>query len=230
MLTLRRKLLSEGATVQAVRAQEFTIAGRNLVPTGRSLVRDVGLPGLSKTQRDHPHVSLQLSLGFVQGQGGRVRYRLGGVPDAQVVGGEAAFSVAYRADLARYLTGLGAWGSIVRIRTGLPRFKIREITDLNVLSGKAPLAGFAVNDWVRIDRIKLTSGKVVGGFAKVLATNLPATISLAFWPNGAGTGGSVGKYQRGFVPFDASRCRFVRILRRAVGRPFVRLRGRRSRR
>lgn len=230
MLTLRKGVLSHWGTIQAIRAQEYSIAGPYLIPTGNSLVRDVGQPGTWAAQRDHPHLSLLISLGFIGGQGGRIRYRLGGVPDTQCVGGEALFAAGYRQALDRYLAGLGAWGSVVRVRTGNPRFKIATIT-ANVLTGRSPLAGFAVNDWVRIDRTKITAtGRLKGGLARVLTDGMPANIALSFWSQPDSTGGSVSKYQRGYVPFDNTACRFVKVVRRDIGAPFSRWRGRRSKR
>lgn len=175
---------------------------------------------------DQPSSSLLCSAtSTVTGQSRR--FILGGVPDAEISGGEFKPDANYTPAMAAYFLALNGFGWLGQTSTGgAPVF---EISATGVVTTLNPVA-FGVGNIVTFKQITITStGRRIGGKFVVEAIGpLNTNFKVAGWTAGAGKGGSVSLTSKAFMGFESSTKSAVRSTTRKIGRPFSGYRGRRS--
>jgi hypothetical protein len=200
-------------------------------PTGPSQAGSINYPGVVGQLADLPMTALlckspSLSTGNIR------RFTLRGVPDVQVVEGEAQFSAGFQAALIQYFNCMAGWFFRGRdlSQTAVKIVSIAVVAGVATVTTETNIT-FAVNDMVRILRT-LDSGKNLRGGRFQVASVGPGSnvFTISNWTFGNTTGGSARKDAVVFAPVDFLNTSFGRVVSRRVGRPFVGYRGRRAKR
>lgn len=217
----RAALLPEGFRISAYRFQ-------NVTPPGPSALRNANIPGVIGNSCDQPKAGLLIAV--PSSSSVKVsRYILRGIPDNQIEQGEFAPTPAFAISLSAFFDEINAGGWGIRVRSvGETSYDIVDITN-SVVTTILP-HGITAGSVVSITRTKDDNGQVVGsGSYKVTTPITSTTFKLLGWPIAAQTVGGQA-LARVYTYEDAARPVESRITTRNVGSPFVKFRGRRSRR
>jgi len=224
LLNARAACLPRQAAMIGLRIGTFTLAGNKVLPGPTSITRFLKPGGAFDC--DVPQMGLELS--GSTGGANSSRFTMRGIPDAQVVNGEYAPSVAFKNRVQEYMNSLSGnnWAMLGRVLSN-PTYRIVGITGLGVATFTAAPA-VAVGDYMRLLRTKDEDQFPVEGAFYVSAV-VGNTVTYANFPavvvrdSGNARKDEVAIYS--FLDVNTSR-----VVVRKVGRPFEQYRGRRSKR
>ncbi len=221
LLPSRAALLSQNAQVIGVRLYSGG-AGK-----GQSFA--LAYPGTTGAISDNPVQAILVKVGNVN-VGAVRRFTLRGVPDAQIVGGEFVPDQNYVNAVNAWMHALSNFAFIAIDPTQLPS-PVFNITAAGLCTINGPAQPFLVNQIVTFNKVLDANGfkrSFRGSVTSIGPQNNQFTV--AAWPFGVGTGGTVGLKAKGTFSMDYNTMNVNRLVSRRVGRPFELYRGRRSRR
>jgi len=226
---LRCSMLPIQGSMIGWRTQSYTIVGNKLIPGGSASIRQ-RFPGNARYQCDVPQMCLSVTLP-AQGAPNKAQFKLRGIPDGQVTGGEFNELDAFGQKLIDWKNQLIAdsWCMLGRNLTN-PSSNVLSIVG-NVLTVDVALPGVVANTtYIRLRKVKDVLGRpVVGTF---LVTAIAGTsYTLAGWthPSNVGISGSCRVDSLVVLPIANVQFPTGRITVKKVGRPFESYRGRASR-
>lgn len=231
----RSSFLPRQVDIIGWRVSNFTISGNKLLPKGTSAVKK-RFPGASNWTVDVPQASLSFS-SAIAGKTNGTRFVSRGISDEMVVRGEyqptAAYSRAVQSYIDRLLGvpfpgegGGPVYGAIVRDLTQ-ESFRVLSINDPTIVLDQP--VGLAVNDYIRLRRVKGTNHLPISGSFRITAIN-GGVLTVANLPalSLARESGFARKDVMVFGSYGAINPDRVEV--KKIGGPLQRYRGRRSKR
>lgn len=216
----RAALLPFGASITGIRVQ-------SVVPAAPAQSIGILLPGQAGNLADVPQMAVLLACPGL-GVNNIRRVALRGIPDAQVIEGEASYTGPYLGQLQTFIALLNSWKFRGR-DLSQPLNKIVSITALGVITFEGNVT-YSPLDFVRILKAKDSTGNLRGGRFQITVVGPNSNqVTIGGWPFGATTGGSARKDAVVYPLVDSANTKANRVVVKKVGRPFVAYRGRRSR-
>jgi len=233
ILTARAKFLPKQAQIVGFRTQTYEIAGNKLMPLGAS-AGAYRYPGSVRFDCDQPQVTLR-ARATAQGAQNTASLYMRGIPDSWVFGGEydpvddanTLLSAYYRQLITK---GAGFIGRNLNIGS----VRVLNVIDLGGNSGSAitcnaAVPGVALNDFVRLIRVRDVNGKSIEGVYNV--TNVNGAVITVRALSGRTVLAPSGLCRKDSLAFNTfGVIATQRITTKRVGSPFEKYRGRRSKR
>jgi len=218
----RAALLPTSARVTGQRYQQVGPS------VGASQIDSRIYPGLSATATDVPQMAILVKVGATGGLNNIRNWVMRGLPDARVVEGEYAPSVAFTTAFTAYANALS--GFLFRGKNlAADQAEINFIDANGVATLNGPLATSA-GTMVQIKRTIDANEHSFSGRFKVGTGPTSSVVPLINWQAGLTQGGIMQLYQIIYPNVDISNVTLGRVIVKKVGRPFTGYRGRRSNR
>lgn len=225
LLTARAAFLPAQCAITGVRIANFSIDVNKLVPKGTSLVK-VNYPGNTEFSLDLPQACMRFS-GQGDGTSNAVRYTARAFPSNGITNGEWNNNGFIRTRVNNFIKLIvqQSWKTVVRDLTQTP-YRVLEITA--GVAKVTPAPTLAVNDFVRLVRVKDTNGNPVSGVFLVSAV-AGSNVTLADFP--AVTVKTSGHLRKDLLSVVAYGSLAVdRVGAKKIGAPLEKFRGRQSKR
>jgi len=216
----RAAMLPTGARIVGQRFQQVS------PNVGASQVASTVFPGSASTAADVPQMAILVKVLAGGGLANIRNWAMRGLPDARVIEGEYAPSVAFTTAFAQFVTALAPF-SFRAIQLDAPQQEINFI-DENGIMNLLDTMTLGDGDLVKVMRTRDENGQSVSGIFKVGTGTTSSVKPLVNWTAGFTNGGRARKQVVIYPLIGSAGATLGRVVVKKVGRPFSGYRGRRS--